>query len=126
MSNDSAMTTARDAARSLLEAAMDKKAVDPVVLEMASLLGICDYFLILTSTSSTQTDALVDHLEKRAAELGLKRGLRASRSEEWTLLDFGDVIVHIFTPESREFYRLETLWKDAPRAFEELVEDARE
>lgn len=105
---------------------MDKKAVDPVVLEMGTLLGICDYFLILTSTSSTQTDALVDHLEKRAAELGLKRGLRASRSEEWTLLDFGDVIVHIFTPESREFYRLEALWKDAPRAFEELVEDKRE
>jgi ribosome-associated protein len=82
---------------------------------MTELLGICDYFLICTATSSTQADTIIDELEKRARELGLKAGLRASRSPEWTLLDFGDIIVHVFSEEAREFYRLEMLWKDAPR-----------
>lgn len=102
----------------MASAALDKKAIGVILLDVANLIGVCDYFLIMTASSSQHTDALTDELERRAKELSLKTSglsiLSISRDMDWTLLDFGDIVVHIFSEEARNFYQLERLWKDAP------------
>ncbi len=93
-----------------------KKAHDPVVLDMAEAVGYTDYFVILSGGSTRQTKAIAD-----AVSEGLRAsGVRAARAEgqreaEWILLDYLDIVVHVFTPGARDFYRLEALWRDVPR-----------
>jgi ribosome-associated protein len=83
---------------------------------MGEAVGYTDYFVICSGGSPRQTRAIAESVER-----GLRaRGVRAARSEgeregEWILLDFLDIVVHVFTPEAREFYRLESLWSDVPR-----------
>ena len=102
------------------EALLSLKAVAPVVLDMRELTIITDYFLIGHGTSSVHIRALADRVMERLEARGV-RGRRAEGYAEssWILLDYGDVVVHIFGEEEREFYALERLWSDAPRV--ELV-----
>ena len=96
--------------------ALDKKARDVVSLDMAGLTLICDYFLIMTATSTRQAQALCDELELVLKAQGCPplrvEGYRDSR---WILLDLGCVVVHIFLEEERQFYDLERLWGQAPK-----------
>ena len=98
-------------------AADDKKATDIVVLDLAGLSDVCDYFLICTAGNPRLLDAVVDEIEekvKRNAGVGpLSHEGRAGAS--WVLLDYGSVVVHAFLPEARDYYRLERLWGDAPQ-----------
>jgi ribosome-associated protein len=99
-------------ARSFLDA---KKALEPVILDLREITLISDYFVICAGTSSTHIRGLADFV----AEEFEKEGLRCSRIEgyrsaDWVLLDYGDVVVHIFSEELRDFYSLERLWGDAP------------
>jgi ribosome-associated protein len=98
-------------------AASDKKAEDIVVLDVAALLVVTDYFVICTGRNDRQVKTIADAIEERLrVDLGVKPiGREGVREGRWVLLDFGDVVVHIFQPEEREFYRLEKLWSDAPR-----------
>ena len=95
-------------------ASEDKKAEDPVILDIARLTSIAHYFLITHGNSTRQVVAIADHviesLEKKKVKLFHKEGMDEGR---WVLLDFGTVIVHIFHKEMREFYALERLWGDA-------------
>jgi ribosome-associated protein len=100
----------------VLEAAADKKAEDPVAIKLKGIASFTDGFIICTGAQRRQTqaicDAIIDHL--RAA------GERASHVEgyergEWILIDLSDLVVHVFTPETRDYYGLERLWGDAPR-----------
>ena len=108
-------------------AAAEKKAHALVVLDVAELLAITDYFLICSGSSERQVRTIAD-----AVEEGLKNeGLRALRSEGaaesgWILLDYGDFIVHVFSDETRAYYDLERLWKDAPRPELSQLIEARE
>lgn len=90
-----------------------KKAHDIRVLKVEDLTVMCDYFVIATGTSSTQVHALADEVEYQIDQKGTKplrrEGLDA---RNWIVLDYGTVIVHIFYPETREFYDLEHLWAD--------------
>ena len=94
---------------------LDKhKADELVALDVSALTSITDHFVIATGTGATQVRSLADYLEE---ELG-REGIRPLRSEgyrtaDWVTLDYADVIVHIFTRETREFYDLERLWADA-------------
>jgi len=96
--------------------AADKKARDAIVLDMADAVGYTDYFVILSGASTRQTKAIADAIRE-----GLRaHGDRPARAEgeteaEWILLDYLDVVVHVFTPAARDFYRLEALWRDVPR-----------
>jgi ribosome-associated protein len=97
--------------------AADTKAIDIVELDLRDVLGYTDYFLIATGNTDRQTKAIHDRIH-----LGLKNdhGLLPRRVEgvaeaRWILMDYLDVVVHIFTPEAREFYRLEQLWGEAPK-----------
>lgn len=98
------------------EAAAEKKASDVVVLKVAELLVVTDYFLICTGATDRQVHAIADEVEDRLRESGVKPvGREGERELKWVLLDYGDFVVHVFQPQEREFYRLEKLWGDAPR-----------
>jgi ribosome-associated protein len=101
----------------IAELAGDRKALDIVALDLRGMLGYTDYFLICTGRSDRQVKAIHDGIHE-----GLKRrnGLLPRRVEgatqaQWVLMDYLDVVVHVFTPEKREFYRLEQLWGEAER-----------
>ena len=91
----------------------DKKAKDVKILKTAEHTVLADYFVICNGSSSTHIKALVDEVDKQLSEAGeppiRREGLR---SDIWVLMDFGSVIVHIFTDEARKFYDLERLWSD--------------
>ena len=92
----------------------DKKAKDVKILRTTENTVLADYFVICNGTSSTHIKALVDEVDKQLSEAGeppvRREGLR---SDIWVLMDFGCVIVHVFTDEARKFYDLERLWSDA-------------
>ena len=99
------------------EAAADKKAQDIVIIDVADLLVVTEYFVIATGTSDQQVKAISEEVERIVREgSGYKPVGREGQTEkEWVLLDYGDMVVHVFQPDTREFYRLEKLWEDAPR-----------
>ena len=96
--------------------AADKKALDIVELDLQGVLGYTDYFLICSGNTRRQAkaihDAILEGLKRDHATL--PRNVEGSSQAGWILMDYLDVIVHIFTPETREFYRLEQLWGEAP------------
>ncbi|MGA2455174.1 MAG: ribosome silencing factor [Solirubrobacteraceae bacterium] len=96
--------------------AEDKKAIDVVELDLRGVLGYTDYFLICSGNTGRQAKAIHDGiLEGLKREHGtLPRRVEGSAQAGWILMDYLDVVVHIFTPETREFYRLEQLWGEAP------------
>ncbi len=98
------------------EAALaDKRAVDPVLLDMRDITLITDYFLICHGTSNVHVRALGDAVLECLKEAGIRpNGIEGRDDARWVLLDYGDLIVHIFGEEEREFYSLERLWSDAP------------
>jgi len=105
-------------------AAIAKKAFQIVAFEVAELTSYADNFLLCSASSERQVGAIADEVDRRARESG-RRPLHkegASRSE-WILLDYGDVIVHIFTEEKRIYYALDGLWGDAPRVDIEVLVD---
>lgn len=98
------------------EAAADKKAIDVVVMDVAEALVITNYFVIASGATDRQVSAIIDEVEHRLKAAGASvRGREGERERKWVLLDYGDVVVHVFQPDEREFYRLEKLWSDAPR-----------
>lgn len=111
--------TATDHARTLLQlaaAAADAKAgEDLVAIDVSEPLPFVDIFLLVSGTSERNVLAIADEVEDRLQQAGTKVLRREGRSEgRWVLLDFGDLVVHVFHEEDRAYYRLERLWKDCP------------
>ena len=117
--------TSKQLANKIAQLANEKKAQDIVILEMKGLVNFCDYFVISTGTSDRQVKAIAEGINDGLMDLGLKahsnrsiKGLDSGSSADgigaWILLDMGDVVAHVFEPNSREFYGLEHLWQDAP------------
>ena len=107
---------ARDCAITAAKAADSKKATDILVLEVGDLVGLTEYFVIATAANRLQARAVCDEVEKQCLE---KAGAKVKHCEgtgdnSWNLLDYGSFIVHVFSPEAREFYKLEDVWKNAP------------
>lgn len=95
-------------------AAADKKAKDILVLDIHELTPMADYFVICSAHSNTQMEAVARAVKDRMAQLGIGcRGMEGLDEARWVLLDFGDIVVHVFRPEDRDFYHLERLWGDA-------------
>jgi ribosome-associated protein len=97
--------------------AADVKAIELVELDLRDVLGYTDYFVICTGNTDRQTKAIHDRVHERMKK---DHGLLPRRVEglpeaRWILMDYLDVVVHVFTPEAREFYRLEQLWGEAPK-----------
>ncbi len=94
----------------------ERKAVDPVLIEVAELTSITDYFLIAGGNSSRQVQAIGRHLSRKMRDNGIKPyGMEGEREGHWILMDYGDLVIHIFYQPVREFYDLEGLWSEAPR-----------
>lgn len=95
-------------------AASEKKARDIVTMDMRELTPTTDYFVVCSANTATQVRAIADNIEEKLAESGVhflhKEGYREG---EWILMDYGDVVAHIFRQEAREYYALEHLWADA-------------
>ncbi len=115
-----------DDAMRALQFALDKKALEPMLLDVRGLCSYCNYQLVVSGRSDRQVDAIAEGII-----IGLKgEGIRAlshegKRSGQWALLDFGDLVVHVFHHPAREHYDLEGLWIDAPRVPIEVPADAR-
>lgn len=98
------------------QAALDGKALDVVVLHVGPLTNLCDYFVIATGTSDRHVSAVVERIERQLREHGIRPlHVEGQRLARWVLLDYGDVVVHVFDAETREYYGLEQLWADAAR-----------
>jgi ribosome-associated protein len=96
--------------------AADKKAMDVVVLDMRDASSITDYFLICSGGSERQVQAIADAIDDQLAQSGMASlGVEGYREGRWILMDYGDVIVHVFSQETRDFYDLERLWANAPK-----------
>lgn len=110
--SDAALQTALIAA----SAAEDKLATDVVVLHVGPVVGMCDYFVLATAASDRQVRAVVDGIEAQVAEEVGERpmSVEGADARRWVLLDYGDVVVHVFLAEERGYYRLERLYSDAP------------
>ncbi|MCC7201816.1 MAG: ribosome silencing factor [Nitrospirae bacterium] len=92
-----------------------KKASDIVVLEVTALSSIADYFVIATADSKRQIKTCADYIDETLAQKGIRsHHLEGMANLEWVLMDYGDIIVHIFDKDSRLYYGLERLWGDAP------------
>lgn len=102
--------------KQIVDAALDKKAEDVLVLDLRGLCQFTDYFVICHGASSRQALAIADAIEERLFEEGRKKPkhVEGRRVAEWILLDFIDIVIHVFIEDRREFYGLERLWGDAP------------
>ena len=105
------------ALKTAVTAALDKKAEDVCVLDLRNAAAFTDYFLILHGLSPRQNAALADHIESALKPaLGRPLGVEGKSHGEWILLDYGIFVVHIFSRTARDYYALDKLWGDAPRA----------
>ena len=98
--------------------AADKKAIDVRVIDLRGIVSYTDFFVICSGNTERQTKAIHDGIYeelKHARDRVLPRRTEGGREARWILLDYWDVVVHMFTPEAREYYRLEQLWGEAPR-----------
>jgi ribosome-associated protein len=94
----------------------DRKALDVVVLDMRDVSSITDYFLICSGGSERQVRAIADAIDEVLGPLGIASlGVEGYREGHWVLMDYGDVIGHVFSQETREYYDLERLWANAPK-----------
>jgi ribosome-associated protein len=114
----------RDASRQLspeemvaaiADLAADRKALDIVQLDLRGMIGYADYFVICTGRTDRQTRAIHDAIHEGMKARGiLPRRVEGVTEARWILMDYLDVVVHVFTPDTREYYRLEQLWGEAP------------
>jgi ribosome-associated protein len=108
--------TSWDKALLLTRFALDRKACDLVVLDVHELTSIADYFIVCSGRSDRQVQSIAQGLEENALELGIRPfAVEGTQRGHWVLMDFSDVIVHVFYEPVREFYDLDGLWGHAPR-----------
>jgi ribosome-associated protein len=110
-------TTSWEKTLLLTRFALDRKACDLVVLDVREHTSIADYFILCSGRSDRQVQSIVQGIEENAAEQGLRPyAVEGAQRGHWALIDYSDVIVHVFYEPVREFYDLEGLWGHAPRA----------
>jgi ribosome-associated protein len=117
-----------DALKIALSAADDKKARDLLVLDISRIASFASYFLLCTGDSSRQMQAIADEIQKKLKESGiLVSHVEGYQNSEWILLDYFDLVIHVFSREAREFYDLERLWRDGKKLdAEKLLKEMNE
>lgn len=107
--------SSKEAALVAARAANEKKAIDIVVQEVGPHIGVTDYFVIVTAANNRQVDAIIDEMEEKLFEQCAIKPITRELSSDgsWSLLDYGFLVLHVFQPETREYYRLESLWDEA-------------
>lgn len=107
------MTESRILAKTACSALSEKKAEDIRIIDISEISVLADYFIIANGTNPNQIQAMVDAVEEAMAKAGQSaRQIEGNRQSSWVLMDYGDIIVHIFSREDRLFYDLERIWRD--------------
>jgi ribosome-associated protein len=107
---------ARELALRCVKHALERKAYDLVLMEVGELTSLADYFLVCTGRSDTQVQAIARSIEEQLARDGVRPiSVEGYTHGQWVVIDYGDVVVHVFCEPVREFYDLERLWSRAPR-----------
>lgn len=110
------MYSSRDVAQRCAGAADSKKAFDILILDLRGLTYITDYFVVCSGSNLAQLTAIADAIDRELAGSGIRSShIEGGAESTWLLMDYGDVVVHIFDVQTRAFYALEKLWNDAPR-----------
>ncbi len=110
------MLNSLEAAQLCARAADGKKAFEILVLDLRKLTTICDYFVICSGSNSTQVGAIVEGIGQELAKAGVHAShVEGATGANWVLMDYGDVVVHVFEEQTRVYYSLEKLWGEAPR-----------
>ena len=107
--------TSLEKAKNIAKILDKKKAIDIIGIETKELTVMSDYFIIASGTSNTHVRALADEVDDEMKKLGVEVDHIEGRATGWILLDYNDVVVHVFQPESRQYYNIERLWNDAAR-----------
>ena len=110
------MTTAKQLVEVITQGIQEKKGQEIVIVDMQGIEGaICNYFVICTGNSPTQVSAIMDSVEDMARDKAGEKHIRVvgEQQAQWIAMDYVDVMVHIFLPETREYYNIERLWEDA-------------
>jgi ribosome-associated protein len=108
--------TSLEQAKEIVKVMDKKKAKDIKLVEIRNLSSLGDYFVIASAASNTQVKAIADEVEEEMTKLGFEPNkVEGRQSAQWILLDYYDVMVHVFQEEARSFYNLERLWSDAPQ-----------
>ena len=124
--SDNAGESGLATAHRILDAALDKKGIEPVLLDVRELCGYTDYLFIVSGRSDRHVNAVSDGVKESLAKQGVRPlGVEGKGSGHWALLDYGDVVVHVFHHPVREHYDLEGLWIDAKRVELDIPEEAR-
>ena len=114
--SDAPRADGREIALTAARAAAAKQAVDVTILDVHDLIVITDYFVIASGQTDRQVKTILEEVERAVRDLGEKPVRREGDADSrWVLLDYIDVVVHVFAQEEREYYDLERLWRDAPR-----------
>lgn len=104
--------TTEERVKQIVKILDDKKAIDIKVFKVTELTSLTDYFVVVNGTSTTHIKSLAEEVEYKMGQLD-EKGRLEGKASDWLLIDFGDVIVHVFLPSAREHYNLEHLWADA-------------
>ncbi|MBI4211201.1 MAG: ribosome silencing factor [Deltaproteobacteria bacterium] len=108
--------TAKQVAKLIAKAASDTKAIDIVVLDLGKVTSFTDYFVICSGASDRQVQAIVNAIEDALKDKGRRPlSIEGQGTGHWTLVDYGEVVAHVFHQTEREYYQIERLWNDAPR-----------
>ena len=113
-------------ARAAVETALDKKGLEPVLMEVGNLCSYAEYILVVSGRSDRQVDAIGEAIAQLLKERGLTSlGVEGLGSGQWVLVDFGEIITHVFHHPMRVHYSLESLWNEAPRVELDIPDEAR-
>jgi ribosome-associated protein len=116
-----------DALKIAVNAADDKKAYDLVALDISRIASFASYFLLCTGDSSRQMQAIADEIEKKLKAAGLRPShVEGYQNSEWILMDYMDLVIHIFSRQARAYYDLERLWRDGKKLDTSLMVDQKE
>lgn len=113
MDNKDQLALIKENVKAACRALADKKAYDIKILNVGEVSAIADYFIIANGTNPSQIGAMVDGVDEAMVKNGLQaKSIEGQHNSSWILMDYGDIIVHIFSKEDREFYNLERIWAD--------------
>ncbi|MEK6777162.1 MAG: ribosome silencing factor [bacterium] len=105
-----------------IKASLEKKAQDLVILDLSGISSFTDYFVICSGSSTRQVKAIAEEIEMSLSKLKVEPGhIEGAAEGRWILMDYGDAVVHVFLEETRQYYRLERLWGDAPQRTPEQI-----
>lgn len=118
------MNISKEMAKIAFRALEEKKGEDIVVIEVGEISALADYFIIANGTNSSQVQALVDSVDVELGKAGyLPKRVEGIGNTNWVLMDYGDIIVHVFSQEDRLFYDLERMWRDGKRIDQAMLEN---